>query len=112
MSPHDNHQIYQLCTLTLKSIELMSPAGSQEALMAAIKAGCDAVYFGVEQLNMRARSSNNFTLELHLPKIALSLPSKGLKPRTSHTQYHFVRPRHSTDEVYRWYQRKVVFQLS
>ena len=35
-----------------KSIELMSPAGSWEALMAAIKAGCDAVYFGVEQLNM------------------------------------------------------------
>lgn len=41
----------------------MSPAGSYEALMAAIKAGCDSVYFGIEQLNMRARSSNNFTLE-------------------------------------------------
>lgn len=41
----------------------MSPAGSYEALMAAIKAGCNSVYFGVEQLNMRARSSNNFTLE-------------------------------------------------
>lgn len=46
-----------------KKVELLSPAGSYEALMAAIKAGCDAVYFGVEQLNMRARSSNNFTLE-------------------------------------------------
>src|ERR1017187_4205397 len=46
-----------------KPIELMSPAGSYEALMAAIKAGCNSVYFGVEQLNMRARSSNNFTLE-------------------------------------------------
>ncbi len=44
-------------------VELMSPAGSYEALMAAIKAGCDSVYFGIEQLNMRARSSNNFTLE-------------------------------------------------
>lgn len=41
----------------------MSPAGSYESLMAAIKAGCDSVYFGIEQLNMRARSSNNFTLE-------------------------------------------------
>lgn len=41
----------------------MSPAGSFEALMAAIKAGCDSVYFGVEQLNMRARSSINFTLD-------------------------------------------------
>ena len=45
------------------NIELMSPAGSYEALMSAIKAGCDSVYFGIEQLNMRARSSNNFTLE-------------------------------------------------
>jgi len=44
-------------------IELMSPAGSYEALMAAINAGCNSVYFGVEQLNMRARSANNFTLE-------------------------------------------------
>lgn len=52
-----------------RSIELMSPAGSYEALMAAIQAGCNSVYFGVEQLNMRARSSNNFTLE-DLKKIA------------------------------------------
>ena len=50
-------------------VELLAPAGSYEALMAAIKAGCDSVYFGVEQLNMRARSSNNFTLE-DLKKIA------------------------------------------
>ena len=47
----------------------MSPAGSWESLMAALKAGCDSFYFGVEQLNMRARSSNNFLLE-DLPKIA------------------------------------------
>lgn len=46
-----------------QKIELMSPAGSYESLMAAIKAGCNSVYFGVEQLNMRARSANNFTLE-------------------------------------------------
>jgi putative protease len=52
-----------------RSIELMSPAGSYESLMAAINAGCNAVYFGVEQLNMRARSSSNFTLE-DLKKIA------------------------------------------
>lgn len=54
---------------TKQKIELMSPAGSYESLMAAIKAGCNSVYFGVEQLNMRARSSNNFTLE-DLRKIA------------------------------------------
>lgn len=52
-----------------RTIELMSPAGSYESLMAAIKAGCNSVYFGVEQLNMRARSSSNFMLE-DLKKIA------------------------------------------
>ncbi len=40
----------------------MAPAGSRESLHAAINAGTDAVYFGVEGLNMRARSSANFTL--------------------------------------------------
>lgn len=47
----------------MQKLELMSPSGSFEALMSAIKAGCDSVYFGVEQLNMRARSSINFSLE-------------------------------------------------
>jgi len=44
-------------------IELMAPAGSFEALQAAIDNGADSVYFGVEQLNMRAKSSINFTLD-------------------------------------------------
>jgi len=44
-------------------IEVMAPVGSYEALSAAIKAGADSVYFGIEQLNMRARSSINFTLD-------------------------------------------------
>ena len=39
----------------------MAPVGSYESLYAAIDAGADAVYFGIEGLNMRARSSNNFT---------------------------------------------------
>lgn len=43
--------------------EILAPVGSHEALSAALKAGCDAVYFGVEQLNMRARSSTNFSTE-------------------------------------------------
>ncbi|MGL6021864.1 MAG: peptidase U32 family protein, partial [Chitinophagaceae bacterium] len=47
---------------TKNTIELMSPAGNFEAMMAAIQSGCDAVYFGVEQLNMRAKSTINFTL--------------------------------------------------
>ena len=43
--------------------EIMSPAGSYESLMAAIQGGADSVYFGIEKLNMRSRSSNNFTTE-------------------------------------------------
>ena len=46
-----------------RKVELMAPAGSFEALMAAIQGGADSVYFGIEQLNMRARASMNFTLE-------------------------------------------------
>ena len=49
-------------------IEIMAPAGSRESLMAAIQGKADSVYFGVEQLNMRARSSHNFT-EKDLPEI-------------------------------------------
>lgn len=45
------------------NLEIMAPAGSFESLEAAIKAGADSVYFGVTQLNMRARASANFTLE-------------------------------------------------
>ena len=44
----------------------MAPVGSYESLNAAIQAGADAVYFGIEGLNMRARSSVNFTIhDLH-----------------------------------------------
>lgn len=49
-------------------IELMAPAGSYESLMAAIQGGANAIYFGIEQLNMRARSSANFTKK-DLPEI-------------------------------------------
>ncbi|MGF7140288.1 peptidase U32 family protein [Roseimarinus sediminis] len=52
-----------------REIEIMAPVGSYESLRAAIQAGAGSVYFGVEQLNMRARSSNNFTL-VDLEKIA------------------------------------------
>ncbi len=43
--------------------EIMAPAGSWESLSAAIKAGADSVYFGIEKLNMRAKSSSNFTTD-------------------------------------------------
>jgi U32 family peptidase len=44
-------------------IEIMSPVGSYESLMAAIQGGAGSVYFGVGKLNMRSRSSVNFTLD-------------------------------------------------
>jgi U32 family peptidase len=61
-----------------RDIELMAPAGSYESLMAAIQGGADAVYFGVEQLNMRAASSNNFSID-DLRNIATICRDKGLK---------------------------------
>ena len=47
----------------MQKIELMAPAGNFESLQAALDNGCDSIYFGVEQLNMRARASVNFTLD-------------------------------------------------
>ncbi len=43
--------------------EIMAPVGSYESLMAAIQGGADSVYFGIEKMNMRAHSSNNFTFQ-------------------------------------------------
>ena len=49
--------------MTRKDFEIMAPVGSRESLAAAIAAGADAVYFGIEGLNMRSRSSANFTAD-------------------------------------------------
>jgi len=48
---------------TTGKIELMAPAGNFESMQAALDNGADSIYFGVEQLNMRARASINFTLD-------------------------------------------------
>jgi len=61
-----------------EKVEIMAPVGSYESLIAAIQAGAGSVYFGVEQLNMRARSSNNFTLQ-DLKQIAETAHSHGVK---------------------------------
>lgn len=45
-----------------KEIEVMAPVGSYESLIAASQGGADSVYFGVGNLNMRSRSSQNFNL--------------------------------------------------
>lgn len=49
--------------MTAKDVEIMAPVGSFESLSAAIQAGADSVYFGIGHLNMRSKSSRNFTLE-------------------------------------------------
>lgn len=46
-----------------QDFEVMAPVGSRESLMAAIQAGADSVYFGVEQLNMRSHSANHFSID-------------------------------------------------
>lgn len=46
----------------LEPVEITAPVGSFESLMAAIQAGARSVYFGIGEMNMRARSSINFTL--------------------------------------------------
>jgi putative protease len=63
---------------TRNDIELLAPAGSWESLMAAIQGGANAVYFGIEQLNMRARSSFNFTRS-DVPRIVKVAKENGLK---------------------------------
>ncbi len=59
-------------------MEIMSPVGSYESLMAAIQGGADSVYFGVGNLNMRSRSANNFGLD-DLRKISQIAHEHGLR---------------------------------
>ncbi len=61
-----------------RDIEIMAPVGSFESLTAAIQGGADSVYFGAEQLNMRAGSSINFSLE-DLQQITSICKDNGLK---------------------------------
>lgn len=64
--------------MTAQDFEIMAPVGSYESLTAAIQGGAHSIYFGVEGLNMRARSSNNFTLD-DLREIARICQEHGLK---------------------------------
>lgn len=61
-----------------KNFEIMAPVGSYESLMAAIQGGADSIYFGIEGLNMRSRSSNNFTTD-DLRKIVAICKEHGIK---------------------------------
>lgn len=62
----------------IKDFEIMAPVGSRESLAAAIQAGADSIYFGIENLNMRARSANTFTID-DLKEIARTCDEHGMK---------------------------------
>ena len=61
-----------------KDFEIMAPVGSRESLAAAINAGADSIYFGIENLNMRARSANTFCID-DLREIAATCDEHGVK---------------------------------
>ena len=60
------------------SYEIMAPAGSREAFQAALHAGADSIYLGVDELNMRARSAQKFSLH-DLEELAALAHQKGVK---------------------------------
>jgi putative protease len=80
-----------------QDIEIMAPAGSWESLMAAIQGGADSIYFGVGQLNMRAASSNNFSID-DLRKIAAICREKGLR---SYLTVNVVVYDHEIEEMHK-----------
>lgn len=65
-------------TIKRSDFEVMAPVGSMESLSAALQAKADSVYFGIENLNMRSRSSNNFTIN-DLKDIALRCQHHNVK---------------------------------
>ena len=61
-----------------EQVEVMAPAGSRESLAAALQAGADSIYFGIEALNMRAHSASRFTID-DLRDIATICAERGVK---------------------------------
>ena len=62
----------------INDFEIMAPVGSRESLAAAIQAGADSIYFGIEKLNMRAHSASTFTID-DLREIAATCSEHGIK---------------------------------
>ena len=61
-----------------KDFEIMAPVGSPECLAAALRAGADSIYFGIENLNMRAHSASTFSID-DLKRIAEECRLCGVK---------------------------------
>jgi putative protease len=64
--------------MNMQDFEIMAPVGSRESLAAAIQAGADSIYFGIEKLNMRAHSASTFTID-DLREIAATCAEHGMK---------------------------------
>lgn len=62
----------------IDEFEIMAPVGSRESLQAALQAGADSIYFGIEKLNMRAHSASTFTID-DLREIAATCGERGVK---------------------------------
>lgn len=62
----------------IDEFEIMAPVGSRESLQAALQAGADSIYFGIEKLNMRAHSASTFTVD-DLREIAATCGERGVK---------------------------------
>lgn len=62
----------------VSDFEIMAPVGCWESLAAALQAGADSIYFGVEHLNMRAHSASTFTVD-DLRHIAQTCEEKGIR---------------------------------
>lgn len=76
-----NANIYDKMIMTnynINDFEIMAPVGSRESLAAAIQAGADSIYFGIEKLNMRAHSASTFTID-DLREIAATCNEHGIK---------------------------------
>lgn len=76
-----NANIYDKKIMTnynINDFEIMAPVGSRESLAAAIQAGADSIYFGIEKLNMRAHSASTFTID-DLREIAATCNEHGIK---------------------------------
>lgn len=61
-----------------EDFEIMAPVGSPECLAAALQAGADSIYFGIENLNMRAHSAGTFTID-DLKEMARTCAAHGVK---------------------------------
>lgn len=70
--------IYVNMDYNIKDFEIMAPVGSRESLAAAIQAGADSIYFGIEKLNMRAHSASTFSID-DLREIAATCNEHGIK---------------------------------